>query len=94
MYMDKAWLLQDWHWQVMMTLGSISNAVEQITDTSAVPDCLTQDTLRGCSTTKQGSQPKVTNLDNTLTAIDEDVVTFEIPVNDWRCVTMQIHQTT
>lgn len=55
---------------------------------------LTQHTLRSCPPSQQCGQPQITNLDNALTTIDEDVVAFEISVDDWRRMTMQVHQPT
>lgn len=40
-------------------------------------------------TTKDGRQPKITNLDLAKMAIDEDVVALEISVDYWGIVTMQ-----
>ena len=53
---------------------------------------ITENTLRSCAGPQQGCQAKIADLDNALTAIDEDVVAFQIPVDDgWR-VSMEIHQ--
>lgn len=55
---------------------------------------LTQNTLGRSARPKQCCKPQVTNLDNAFTAIDEDVVTLEVAVNDRWSVTVQIHKTT
>jgi hypothetical protein len=42
---------------------------------------------------KDGSQAQVANLDLTLVAIDEDIVTFEIPMDNRRMMTVEIQKT-
>lgn len=50
----------------------------------------TQNTLWRSPSPKQSGEAKVTNLHNALTAIDEDVVTFEVPMNDGWCMPMKV----
>lgn len=42
---------------------------------------------------ENGGETKVTNLDLTLVAINEDVVTFEVSMDDWWVMTMKVKQT-
>ena len=42
--------------------------------------------------TKNGSESKVTNLNFSLVSIDEDVITFEISMDDWRRTAMEIEK--
>ena len=52
----------------------------------------TQHRLRRSAGAQQGCQTQVADLDDTFRAIDEDVVTLEVAVDDGRVVAVQIYQ--
>jgi len=43
---------------------------------------------------KNGRQSEVTNLHLPLVSIDKNVIAFQIPMNNWRVMTMQVEKTT
>lgn len=52
----------------------------------------TQHRLRRSAGAQQSCQSQVADLDDPFRAIDEDVVTFEVTVDDGRVVAVQIYQ--
>ena len=55
---------------------------------ATLPCALTNDTHGSAEARQEGSKPKVTNLDLATCAVDEDVVRFEITVDDGWVVAM------
>mmetsp|Transcript_3489 Transcript_3489/g.7075 ORF Transcript_3489/g.7075 Transcript_3489/m.7075 type:complete len:260 (-) Transcript_3489:253-1032(-) len=41
---------------------------------------------------EHGCQSQITNLDDTIGTINENIITFQVPMNYWRIMPMQIHQ--
>ena len=50
------------------------------------------DAVNGMGLAEDGSQAEVADLDLTLVAVHEDVVTLEVPVDDGRIVAVQVQQ--
>ena len=53
---------------------------------------LTKHTLGRCTRSQHRRQSKITNLDNALAAVNEDVVRLEVAVDDGRSVAVQVDE--